>query len=234
MWLWERCCAVASITMKVVYTHCIICPITSPSSPYGLQMWLAQHLTLATWNDMFSPFWIWLCLELFLITVCSKIMFLSVISLLPSVICIVINIVVIFCFVGYFSDLCYNFFWFYWLWLCAFLNINTWFTVAGNWFTICDLNYFLRFIFTEAASRIKSWVHCIVEPMLQWRICITYHVVYTVGWYCTLHVGWKSKRLCSDTGTRTLVSCVKGKYANHLHHIGSTCVLRHIIIYNIY
>ena len=24
----------------------------------------------------------------------------------------------------------------------------------------------------------------------------------------------------SDTGTRTLVSCVKGKYANHLHHIG--------------
>ena len=25
----------------------------------------------------------------------------------------------------------------------------------------------------------------------------------------------------SDTGTRTLVSCVKGKYANHLHHIGA-------------
>ena len=25
----------------------------------------------------------------------------------------------------------------------------------------------------------------------------------------------------SDTGTRTRVSCVKGKYANHLHHIGS-------------
>ena len=25
----------------------------------------------------------------------------------------------------------------------------------------------------------------------------------------------------SDTGTRTLVSCVKGKYANHLHHIGN-------------
>ena len=24
----------------------------------------------------------------------------------------------------------------------------------------------------------------------------------------------------SDTGTRTLVSCVRGKYANHLHHIG--------------
>ena len=24
----------------------------------------------------------------------------------------------------------------------------------------------------------------------------------------------------SDTGTRTRVSCVKGKYANHLHHIG--------------
>ena len=28
----------------------------------------------------------------------------------------------------------------------------------------------------------------------------------------------KSKN--SDTGTRTLVSCVKGKYADHLHHIG--------------
>ncbi len=28
-----------------------------------------------------------------------------------------------------------------------------------------------------------------------------------------------SKR-CSDAGTRTRVSCVKGKYANHLHHIG--------------
>ena len=26
----------------------------------------------------------------------------------------------------------------------------------------------------------------------------------------------------SDTGTRTPVSCVKGKYADHLHHIGST------------
>mgnify|MGYP006971422125 FL=1 len=32
--------------------------------------------------------------------------------------------------------------------------------------------------------------------------------------------GNKSKRISSDTGTRTLVSCVKGKYANHLHHIG--------------
>ena len=38
---------------------------------------------------------------------------------------------------------------------------------------------------------------------------------------------WASKKVrnreCksdSDTGTRTLVSCVKGKYANHLHHIG--------------
>ena len=28
------------------------------------------------------------------------------------------------------------------------------------------------------------------------------------------------KQKDSDTGTRTLVSCVKGKYANHLHHIG--------------
>ena len=28
-----------------------------------------------------------------------------------------------------------------------------------------------------------------------------------------------SKRL-SGTGTRTPVSCVKGKYANHLHHTG--------------
>ena len=30
----------------------------------------------------------------------------------------------------------------------------------------------------------------------------------------------------SDTGTRTLVSCVKGKYANHLHHIGDALRLR--------
>ena len=33
---------------------------------------------------------------------------------------------------------------------------------------------------------------------------------------CDLH----GQKECSDTGTRTLVSCVKGKYANHLHHIG--------------
>lgn len=32
----------------------------------------------------------------------------------------------------------------------------------------------------------------------------------------------KSNQKSSDTGTRTRVSCVKGKYANHLHHIGST------------
>jgi hypothetical protein len=30
----------------------------------------------------------------------------------------------------------------------------------------------------------------------------------------------KTSKECSDTGTRTRVSCVKGKYANHLHHIG--------------
>ena len=29
-------------------------------------------------------------------------------------------------------------------------------------------------------------------------------------------------KACSATGTRTLVSCVKGKYANHLHHSGPT------------
>ena len=33
----------------------------------------------------------------------------------------------------------------------------------------------------------------------------------------------------SDTGTRTLVSCVKGKYANHLHHIGSLANVRECI-----
>jgi hypothetical protein len=27
----------------------------------------------------------------------------------------------------------------------------------------------------------------------------------------------------SDTETRTPVSCVRGKYDNHLHHIGSVC-----------
>ena len=31
--------------------------------------------------------------------------------------------------------------------------------------------------------------------------------------------------LTSDTGTRTLVSCVKGKYANHLHHTGIQIML---------
>ena len=35
----------------------------------------------------------------------------------------------------------------------------------------------------------------------------------------------KYKKRCSDTGTRTLVSCVKGKYANHLHHIGNLLLL---------
>ena len=38
----------------------------------------------------------------------------------------------------------------------------------------------------------------------------------------------------SDTGTRTRVSCVRGKYANHLHHIG-ICVVNGIaLIYNTY
>ncbi len=35
----------------------------------------------------------------------------------------------------------------------------------------------------------------------------------------------QKKTKSSDTGTRTLVSCVKGKYANHLHHIGCCCCL---------
>ena len=38
-----------------------------------------------------------------------------------------------------------------------------------------------------------------------------------------LREGLKTK--VSATGTRTLVSCVKGKYANHLHHSGvEACV----------
>jgi hypothetical protein len=30
----------------------------------------------------------------------------------------------------------------------------------------------------------------------------------------------KYSKTCSDAGTRTRVSCVRGKYAKHLHHIG--------------
>eukprot|EP00970_Alexandrium_tamarense_P012836 scaffold3100_cov203-Alexandrium_tamarense.AAC.11 len=33
--------------------------------------------------------------------------------------------------------------------------------------------------------------------------------------------GLMKRKKSSDTGTRTQVSCVKGKYDNHLHHIGS-------------
>ena len=40
------------------------------------------------------------------------------------------------------------------------------------------------------------------------------------------------KAKCSPTGTRTRVSCVKGKYANHLHHRGLT--RRQIFNYLIY
>ena len=36
----------------------------------------------------------------------------------------------------------------------------------------------------------------------------------------------------SGTGTRTLVSCVKGKYANHLHHTGA-CAMSGFIIYQL-
>ena len=35
-------------------------------------------------------------------------------------------------------------------------------------------------------------------------------------------LSWLMHKNSSDTGTRTPVSCVKGKYADHLHHIGST------------
>ena len=31
----------------------------------------------------------------------------------------------------------------------------------------------------------------------------------------------KMAKCCSATGTRTQVSCVKGKYDNHLHHSGA-------------
>ena len=34
-----------------------------------------------------------------------------------------------------------------------------------------------------------------------------------------------SKNLDSGTGTRTLGSCVKGKYVNHLHHTGTLTLL---------
>ena len=37
-------------------------------------------------------------------------------------------------------------------------------------------------------------------------------------------VSGDAKKESSDTGTRTQVSCVKGKYANHLHHIGELVV----------
>ena len=40
----------------------------------------------------------------------------------------------------------------------------------------------------------------------------------------------KSEQNDSDTGTRTLVSCVKGKYANHLHHIGNCYLPANIFI----
>ncbi len=32
---------------------------------------------------------------------------------------------------------------------------------------------------------------------------------------------FESGKSDSGTGTRTLVSCVRGKYANHLHHTGT-------------
>ena len=38
------------------------------------------------------------------------------------------------------------------------------------------------------------------------------------------HDGVDPLKVDSDTGTRTLVSCVKGKYANHLHNIGTAAL----------
>lgn len=40
-----------------------------------------------------------------------------------------------------------------------------------------------------------------------------------------------SEQKSSVTGTRTLVTCVRGKYANHLHHNGNCMIDK---IYNIY
>ena len=34
-----------------------------------------------------------------------------------------------------------------------------------------------------------------------------------------------SKSISSGTGTRTLGSCVKGKYVNHLHHTGAVVIV---------
>eukprot|EP00956_Cyclotella_meneghiniana_P025072 scaffold51490_cov40-Cyclotella_meneghiniana.AAC.3 len=41
---------------------------------------------------------------------------------------------------------------------------------------------------------------------------------------CRHRQGVKTKN--SATGTRTLVSCVRGKYDNHLHHGGQDCTSR--------
>ena len=42
----------------------------------------------------------------------------------------------------------------------------------------------------------------------------------------------KHKTRSSATGTRTLVSCVKGKYDNHLHHGGLCCFIARLLLDN--
>ena len=41
-----------------------------------------------------------------------------------------------------------------------------------------------------------------------------------------------AKRYSSGTGTRTLGSCVKGKYVNHLHHTGAVEIIDLINCFN--
>lgn len=53
------------------------------------------------------------------------------------------------------------------------------------------------------------------------------------GWGCGYVVAEGQKSKNSDAGTRTPVSCVRGKYAHHLHHIGSMKVRHFYSIYNV-
>ena len=88
----------------------------------------------------------------------------------------------------------------------------------------------------SAASRVQqctqvlclySWLfNCTLIPhvcmSVWWGGCHTYMCV--VGWSIDVQ---KLRVMCtsSGTGTRTRVSCVKGKYASHLHHTGSSYFL---------
>ena len=79
----------------------------------------------------------------------------------------------------------------------------------SNW--VYKLWWMLLLYMRDCMFLLNAWCE-MVASFVVWVVCRDKKMCKRCSWWV--------KGIFSDTGTQILVSCVKGKYANHLHHIG--------------